>query len=344
MKYFKSNFILLIHLLTGLVATSQENQMFAADVVKPRIRVMIDNDFGGDPDGLFQLVHQVLSPSVEIRGIIGSHLKPSDGFDPSDQTATNAVKAAKDLLQTMNLNEKYPFYQGSNSGLVDAKTPRLSDAAKAIVKEAMRDDTSMPLYIVCGAGLTEIASAYLMEPKISKRLTLVWIGGPEHAGLALPPPGYTRLEYNLGIDIPAAQTIFNISDIPLWQIPRNIYRQALFSYSELLLHVKPKGMVGEYLCNKLESIMKRTQKFNLLLGETYILGDSPLVLLTALQSSFEADPSSSMYALIPAPKINELGMYEVNTAARNIRVYTNIDNRLLFSDFISKLALFNARK
>jgi hypothetical protein len=51
-----------------------------------------------------------------------------------------------------------------------------------------------------------------------------------------------------------------------------------------------------------------------------------------------------MYALVPAPKINELGMYEVNTAARNIRVYTLIDNRLLFSDFIAKLALWNARK
>jgi len=39
------------------------------------------------------------------------------------------------------------------------------------------------------------------------------------------------------------------------------------------------------------------QKFNLKIGETYIMGDSPLVLLTALQSSFEADPSSSSYVI-----------------------------------------------
>ena len=26
---------------------------------QPRIRVIVDNDFGGDPDGLFQLAHQV---------------------------------------------------------------------------------------------------------------------------------------------------------------------------------------------------------------------------------------------------------------------------------------------
>jgi hypothetical protein len=32
----------------------------------PRQRIIIDNDFGGDPDGLFQLAHHLASPSVEI--------------------------------------------------------------------------------------------------------------------------------------------------------------------------------------------------------------------------------------------------------------------------------------
>ena len=44
--------------------------IFPEDAVKPRMRIIIDNDFGGDPDGLFQLVHQVLSPSVEIDDIV----------------------------------------------------------------------------------------------------------------------------------------------------------------------------------------------------------------------------------------------------------------------------------
>lgn len=344
MKKSILNFFLAFYLLAGFAASAQENVLLPKDAVKLRIRVIVDNDFGGDPDGLFQLVHQVLSPSVEIRGIIGSHLKPGDFFDPSDKTATHACDAVKELLAKMNLSNKFPIYEGSNLGLSDSKTPRISDGAKAIVKEAMREDTNLPLYIVCGAGLTDIASAYLMEPKIAKRLTLIWIGGPEYTDLAPPPPGYTSLEYNLGIDIIAGQTIFNASDIPLWQIPRSTYRLALLSWSELLLKVKPHGMIGEYLANKIETIMKRTQQFKLLLGETYILGDSPLVLLTALQSSFEADPSSSQYALKPAPKINDSGLYEVNASARNIRVYTHLDIRLMFEDFFSKLALLNAQK
>jgi purine nucleosidase len=50
----------------------------------------------------------------------------------------------------------------------------------------MREDTKALLYVVCGARFTNIASAYLMEPKITNHITLIWIGGPEYKGLSLP--------------------------------------------------------------------------------------------------------------------------------------------------------------
>lgn len=312
-------------------------------LVRPRMRVIIDNDFGGDPDGLFQLVHQVLSPSAEIRAIVGSHLKKGDPFDPSNQTATNAKKKAEEILGLMESSGRFPVYEGSNIALSNDTTAQHSPAAQAIINEAMRTDTDLPLYVICGAGLTDLASAYLLQPKIAEHLTLIWIGGPEYAGLATPPPGYTSLEYNLGIDITAAKVIFNWSAIPIWQVPRNTYRQALMPYSELLLKVKPKGKTGKYLAAQIEGIMKMTAKFNLKIGETYIMGDSPLVLLTALQSSFEADPSSSQYVTMRAPLINSQGLYEVNNTGRNIRVYTQLDTRLLFEDFFAKLSLFHQK-
>ncbi|SEQ44942.1 Inosine-uridine preferring nucleoside hydrolase [Epilithonimonas lactis] len=312
--------------------------------IKPRYRVIVDNDFGGDPDGLFQLVHQILSPSTEIRGIIGSHLKPGDAFDKSNITAENAVKKINETLEVMNLKNRFNVLQGSNDPLKDLKTPNISEGAKDIVAEAMKADEKNPLFIVCGAGLTEVASAYLMEPKIADKIVVVWIGGPEYPDLATPPPGYTPLEYNLGIDIKAAQVVFNESNLNIWQIPRNAYRQTLMSYAELVTKVKPEGKTGAYLTKKIEDLMEMVQKFNLKIGETYIMGDSPLVLLTALQSSFEADPSSSSYVIKNAPKINDSGLYEYNPKGRNIRVYTQLDTRLMFEDFYSKLKLFNNKK
>ncbi|RYZ80458.1 MAG: hypothetical protein EOP04_25845, partial [Proteobacteria bacterium] len=83
-----------------VICTLTIQALSAQSTVKilPRMRVIVDNDFSGDPDGLFQLAHIILSPSVEVRGIIGSHLKVSDGFDNSTNQAENAVRKANTLL------------------------------------------------------------------------------------------------------------------------------------------------------------------------------------------------------------------------------------------------------
>lgn len=336
---YKHIFLALL-LSCSLYSTAQNNP---AAAVQPRMRVIIDNDYAGDPDGLFQLVHHVLSPSVEIRGIIGSHLRPGDAFDPSGETASHAADNVKEVLALMKQQQKLMVYQGSNTPLKDIKTGIPSAGAQAIVKEAMRTDVTSPLYVVCGGGLTEIASAYLLEPKIANKVILIWIGGTEYTDIAIPPPGYTSMEYNTGIDVKAVQVIFNESAIPLWQVPRNAYRETLMSYSELLTKVKPQGKIGNYLAGKIDRIIELTNTYKIYTGETYIMGDSPLVLLTALQSSFEADPASSFYTVKQAPKVNDNGLYEINNNGRNIRVYHHLDNRLMFEDFYAKLYLFNKK-
>jgi purine nucleosidase len=77
----------------------------------------------------------------------------------------------------MGLRDRVPALVGSNPPLADRRTPRPSPGAEALVEEAMRTDTDLPLYAVFGASLTQLASAYLLEPRIQDRLTAVWIGG-----------------------------------------------------------------------------------------------------------------------------------------------------------------------
>lgn len=332
-------------LFTFLMGAVAFNILYAQEIKKigsinrkypeKQLRVIIDNDFGGDPDGMFQLVQHLLSNSVDIRGIIGSHLKPGDYFDNSNNTATKAKKNIEAILDMLNMKGKYPVYEGSNIGLEDTKTPHHSEGATAIIKEAMREDVDNPLYVVCGGGLTEIASAYLIEPKIAERLTLVWIGGNEYTDIVLPPPGYSRAEYNTDIDIKAAQVIFNESNIKLWQIPRNAYRQTLITKAELETKVKPFSTIGAQLTDMIVEVMKERG------AETYILGDSPLVLVTALQSIYEPDVSSCDYTFRQAPYINNDGMYEINREGRIIRVFNKLDVRLMFEDLFAKLKQLN---
>jgi len=320
---------------TPLLADGDAEASRLDGLVAPRARVIVDNDFGGDPDGLFQLAQHLLSPSVELRGIIGSR-NYADGFYGAPGTAAHACEVANALLKSMRLEGCVPVVVGAEEALRDSATPVSSDAARFIVEEAMRDDVQTPLYIACGGGLTNIASAWLIEPRIAGRLTLVWIGGPEYAGLALPPPGAPALEYNLGIDIQAARVIFNESQIQLWQVPRDVYRQALVSQAELRHRLRGGVDAGNFLMDRMDELLGKSGRS---LGEAYALGDSPLVLLTALQSSWDPDTSSSSHVTRAAPLIGVAGTYEDNPDGRAIRVYTSIDARLMFEDFFAKMSL-----
>ena len=309
------------------------NEGWPVERIARRSRVIADNDYGGDPDGLVELAHLLLSPSVEVRAVIGSHLR--HGWDPSPQLAVAAARTVIDLVGRTDV----PVLTGSDRGLADHSTPASSNASAAIVTEAMRDDIELPLYLTCGAGLTQLASAWLVEPRIASRLTLIWIGGSEHAGHADPPPGEGPLEYNLAIDPVAAQVVFNHSDIGIWQVPRNVYRTVIASRAELLVRMRPCGALGRHLFDALGAVARMAATHGMHLGETYIFGDSPLVLLSALQTSFQPDTASSEYVTMPCPRILDSGDYEPDPGGRPIRVYKKVDTRLLFADLYAKLAL-----
>lgn len=306
-----------------------------------RARVIIDNDFSGDPDDLYQLVHHLLSPTVDIRAVIGSHLSEGDPFDPGPGTASHAVAVVRDVFARMGLESAERIVQGADHALEDRATPQPSAAVDAIIAEALRADVDSPLFYVAGGGLTDLASAVLTQPQIAERMTLVWIGGNEHQGLADPPPHAMPIEYNLLIDVTAAQVVFNDSDLPIWQVPRNVYRQCLVSDAELRMRVAATGDLGRYLYDETAAVMTRVAEHGGGPAETYALGDSPLVLLTALQSLFEADTSSSRHQVMPTPSLEVDGSYTPRPRARPMRVFTHVDTRLMFEDMYLKLREFD---
>ena len=311
------------------------------DEVPARARVIVDNDFSGDPDDLVQLAHHLLSPSVDVRAVIGSHLAPGDALDDSAVTAANACARVRELFAVMGLDAEDRIVQGSNTAMGDAVTPRDTPAARAIIEEAMRDDPR-PLYVACGGGLTSIVCAVLLEPAIVDRLTVVWIGGPEYPGTAPPPPGVSGPEYNLNIDVPAAQAVFNDSTLPVWQVPRDAYRQCLMSEAELWTRVRPAGPLGRYLYDAIDRVRSLVTRPGRGWAEAYCLGDSPLVLLTALQTFFDPDVASSGWRTVPCPRFDDDGALVPRPEGRTIRVVDRVDTRMMFEDMIAKLAAFAA--
>jgi inosine-uridine nucleoside N-ribohydrolase len=306
------------------------------------MRVIVDNDFAGDPDDLYQLAHHLLSPSVDVRGIVCSHLRRGDPFYDGPDSADAARRVVERLAAAMNLDLASRLHTGANAGLPSRTEPIDSAGARFIVSEAMREEPWLaPLVVVCGGGLTDLASAYLLEPRIADRVTVIWIGGPEHEGLGAPPPEIERPEYNLAIDVPAAQVVLNDSNLTLWLVPRNAYRQCMVSDAELRSRVAGKGDLGAFLYQAIQNVRRNVEADGRGFGETYVLGDSPLVLLTALNTPFQPDPASSEYAERPCPVVNDAGDF-TEDAGRLVRVYHRIDLRLMFEDMFLKIHEFTS--
>ena len=299
-------------------------------------RLFLDNDYGGDPDGLVQLAHHLLSPSMDIRAVVASHLRPGDPFDNSGRSARNGRAAAEKIVELTGRAGHVPVIAGSEEPLTPGERREPGPAAAALIEEALRDDP-LPLFACFGGGLTELAVALLAEPAIASRMTAVWIGGAEYPGVHVPA-GAPALEYNTAIDIEAARVVF-ASAVPLWQFPRCAYRQALISRAELATRVAVAGPLGVHLAEAVERVYRFVDAATVPLGESYVMGDSPLVLATALRTVFEPDTGSSEHRIVPRPAVRPDGTFDHTAAGAPVRVFTRLDTRLLFEDLYARLEL-----
>jgi purine nucleosidase len=326
--------------LTGMAGVAGGTGALAAISPPPRLRVILDNDFAGDPDGLFQLAHHLLCRSVRIPLIIGSHLPA--GFS-SGHDARDAAGRAAELIALMGLAGRYHPIAGAEGPIATRAAWTPSPATAAIVQEAMREDTHEPLVYAAGAGLTELALAWLAEPRIGRRIRLIWIGGNPHpAPGATPPAAPGGPEFNTSIDMLAAQILFNESDIEIWQVPSDAYSQMLFSNAELE-ELGATGPLGAWLKARVDAVPEMFAKIPgvppVAASDAYVLGDSPLVTLTALVPPMQPDPASSTYRLMPTPRLLVDGGYAPRADGRPMRVYTHVDAGLTFRDMLARFRL-----
>jgi purine nucleosidase len=316
---------------------STNPRLWDPDLISPRSRVISDNDYCGDPDGVVQIAHHLLCKGIDIRAVVSSAVAP---HHPSwnDHCADDGAALVRRIAELAG-RQDVPILSGSSLPMT-AKEPIVSPGAEALVAEAMRDDTDLPLFVACAGGLTTVASAWLLEPRIAERLTVVWLGGHAYDTTEEQlSPDYRYRETNVMTDIIASQIVFNDSDLPLWQIPQDAFSDLVASRSELLVRMYPHGPLGAYL---FDSVGARVDAWSrgINMGQTYAFGDESVVLLTALGSAYTPEPISSRWITRPRPRLLTSGLYEDDPLGVPIRVFTRLDTRLLFEDLYAKLEAF----
>ena len=296
---------------------------------KKRFRVIVHTDCKNEADDQFALAHHLMTPKFDILGIIAGHFEFSGErrYGAKGLSAKASYDEILHVMKLMDMENRCPVLMGASVPMPDEQTGITSKGADFIIEQAMLDD-ERPLFAVFLGAITDLACAYLKEPRIAHRMTAIWIGGGSW------PAGCD--EFNLQNDIHAANVVF-ASDIPLWQVPKDVYKQMGVMLAELQVRCYPHGELGKYLFEQMVEVNDSYHDSDLPWphGESWGLGDQATVTLLL------EEQKGQNYVMKPAPRVNPIDMtYIHDTGYREIRVYHTLDTRLTMEDFYAKLQLF----
>lgn len=280
-----------------------------------KVRVIIDTDAKNEADDPYAIVHALLTPKFDVRGIIAAHF----GNFHSRHSMLDSYKECVRIKEYMGA--EIDIYHGAERAICSETDYAYSEGAELIVREALLDDPR-PLYVLFMGPITDMACALLKHPEIEGRVTAVWNGGGQY------PRG--GVEFNLSNDIFAANLIMR-SKLDVWQIPADVVSQIAVSIAQLEQKVRPCGKIGKYLFEQLVAF-NDSEYAHWTSGETWGLGDNCTV-GTLLHQNIYA------YRMEEAPGFKEDMTYIHGTGFRPIRVYHEINASLVLEDFFAKLAL-----
>lgn len=287
-------------------------------LVGQHCRVVVDNDWAGDPDGLVALAHHLLSPANLVVGVSSSFLEPKllHGALIEGGTAAAGERLARELVEEFFPEyAQMPIVTGAESGFVPTGAGGVASggsAASRLVIDAARTEHELPLYVVCGGPLTNIAQALADAPDILGRFELIWIGGSSSA---------ETYEYNRDTDRAAAQFVLGHQGLVVHQVPVTVYRQCAYSIAELEVDLPATGELGGWLYDRFTSPPDWVR-----LGGVWPLGDSPPVLITALTTESSEVRTST------------------TDAGVTVHEYLRVDFRLLTGDLLARLRLHEGRR
>ncbi len=287
-----------------------------------RRRLIVNTDAKNEADDQFAIVHALLSPSLDVVGVIPAHF----GARRNDRSQAESREEVDLLLDLLHLSGRVEVADGAPVSIPDERTPVDSPGARLILREARR---AGPLFVIFLGPLTDMASALLLEPSLvdNPDLTVVWVGGGPYDGVHL---GETLGEFNLSNDIAAANLVLG-SGLSVWQIPWTVYSMVSMGYAELDARVAPCGDLGDYLVRQLKEFNASHADVEM---EYRSLGDSPAV-------GVVLNPLSAVWRIHPVRLFDEHArLTDVVVPGRSVRVADSYDVRWLLEDMVAKIAAF----
>ena len=282
-----------------------------------RRRAIINTDAKNEADDQFAIVHGLLSPALDVRGIIPAHF----GTRRTDRSQAESREEVDLLLDLLGLRGQVVVADGAPGAMPDETTPVDSPGARLIIEESRLATPDDPLHVAFLGPLTDMASAILLDPDLVHRpVVVIWIGGVGYGGVET----YPGVEFNLSNDIASANVVFG-SGVEIGR-PSNIYSSVSVGYAELEEKIGDAGPLGEYLIQQLVEWNTTHHPEPI---ESRSLGDSPAIALMLY-------PRGGTFRTVPAPRFGAEGHYLPGTG-HPVRVCEAVDVRFLLEDMFAKI-------
>lgn len=287
------------------------------------VDVVIDTDTFNEIDDQWAVSYALKSPDrLNVLALCAAPFQ-NDKVSSYEEGMLKSYEEICRILDRIEPHVDVPVFHGSATRLKDKFNGVRSDAAFELVRLAKEHSMDNPLYVVGIGGLTDIASALLIDPSIADSIIIVWLGGhtedfPE------------SIEFNMKQDLLASRIVFD-SDAQLVQIPcRNVAEICKISKPELEHHFLGKNSLCDFLVSRTVDEGSRMNPGDVIWTRT--LWD-----VTAICWLLDDRKEVILDKMLPRPSIDDVFSYVKGKDARYYLRARFVDRDLLFRDLKRRL-------
>jgi len=306
---------------------SEQQYLKNLSVPTHRVDVILDTDAFNEVDDQFALSYLLASrEKLNVKAICAAPFYNEKSSSPLDGMIKSYDEILK-ILKLANFEEYAPYvYKGSEQYLDSETTPVDSPAARKIVELASKYSSESPLYIIAIGAITNIASAILLDPSITEKIVIIWLGGHAYNW-------HDTKEFNMFQDIAAARVVFGC-EAPVIQIPcAGVADRFVISLVEMEYYLSGKNSLCDFL---VDIVRKEIERYGNRIAASRVIWD-----VTAVAWLLNDNDRFMTSVLVPSPIPEYDGYYAQSYHRRTIRCVNHIYRDELAEDLILKLIHLN---
>lgn len=189
-------------------------------------KVIIDADTGNEVDDLYAIVRGLIEPSWEVIALNATQWQPAHWA--VEQSMEESYRLNQVLLSYLGMGGTVQSLRGGTNRLFDwGNRAQPSLASHHLIQEAHKLADGEQITVIALGALTNVASALLMDPSISSKIKLYWLGSTYDFEEDI----LRKRDFNCMMDPQALEEVLQ-SEVELHIIPVNIAAQMTFEYEE----------------------------------------------------------------------------------------------------------------